>query len=436
MEISESDSDHSEDTDDSGSNYTEINPINDHTVNTEEVNTEEQIPGEFQEMDKEEQEKINFTGWFSLLLLRIKLRYNLSNNLFTVLLNVIYFIFLLFRHPRHMMFPKTVVDIEIITNLKVLNKIVIFAVCPNPKCSALYNSNEISVDRSGQQKPALCRKKNWGKKCSTELSFEKKLSFGKTKMVPFKTFPFLPPSEWIKTFFKQEQFLSLIKNQPEPSSTDYRDIWDGNILQQFMVDPDSMSDGRNLELQMEVEREELKEVECWPIEMLPPRRLKQRPTIEFHSELKSYLGDIHEDSLVFVEPRIDIFARCLVNGSTFSSAYNRTDQGQTALVYCVDKLNQTDAEGEVSPYFVRINFFSTARVHLKESNGVNVVRIHHLAKFHFANKDHAVDKLSGLPVLKSTFYKREHIVNVRQLIRRVAMLEVKKNYQLVSTFSR
>ena len=55
-------------------------------------------------------------------------------------------------------------------------------------------------------------------------------------MVPFKTFPFLPPSEWIKTFFKQEQFLSLIKDRPEPSSTDYRDIWDGNVLQQFMVD--------------------------------------------------------------------------------------------------------------------------------------------------------------------------------------------------------
>ena len=204
----------------------------------EEVNTEEQIPGEFQETDKGEQEKINFIAWFSLLLLRIKLHYNLSNNLFTVLLNVIYFIFLLFRHPLHMMFPKTIGDIEIITNLKVLNKTVIFAVCPNPKCSALYNLNEISVDRSGQQKPALCKKKIWGKKCSTELSFEKKLSFGRTKMVPYKTFPFLPPSEWIKTFFKQEQFLSLIKNRPEPSSKDYRDIWDGNILQQFMVDPE------------------------------------------------------------------------------------------------------------------------------------------------------------------------------------------------------
>ena len=173
MEISESDSDHSEDNDDSGSNNTVINPINGHTGNTEEVNMEEQIQGEFQESNKEEQEQINFIRWFSLILLRIKLHHNLSNNLFTVLLNVIHYIFLLFCHPLHLIFLKTIGDIEIISNLKVLNKTVIFAVCPNPKCSALYNLNEISVDRSRQQKPALCKKRIWGNKCSTELSFEK-----------------------------------------------------------------------------------------------------------------------------------------------------------------------------------------------------------------------------------------------------------------------
>ena len=41
LEMSESESDHSEDNDDSGSNNT--------------VNTEEQIPGELEEMDKEKQ---------------------------------------------------------------------------------------------------------------------------------------------------------------------------------------------------------------------------------------------------------------------------------------------------------------------------------------------------------------------------------------------
>ena len=126
------------------------------TGNIEEVNMEEQIQGEFQEKNKEEQEQINFIRWFSLILL-----YNLSNNLFTVLLNVIYFIFLLFCRPLYLIFPKTIGDIEIISNSEVLNKTVIFAVCPNPKCSALYNLNEISVDSSGQQKPALCKKKSF-----------------------------------------------------------------------------------------------------------------------------------------------------------------------------------------------------------------------------------------------------------------------------------
>ena len=190
-----------------------------------------------------------------------------------------------------------------------------------------------------------------------------------------------------------------------------------------------MSEERSLDLQLKVEREDLEEVEGWAVEMLPPRRLKQRPKIQFYIELQSYLQDVHEERLLLVEPRIDTYARCLVNGSTFSSAYNRTDRGQTALVYCVDKLDHSDAEGEVSPYFVRINFFFTARVHLEDSNGATVMRVHQLASvdwFHFANKDHAVDKLSGLTALKNSFYSREHIVNVRRLIRRVALLQVEK----------
>ena len=48
LEISESDSDHSEDTDDSGSN---------NAVNEEEVNMEEEILEESQEKDEDEQEK-------------------------------------------------------------------------------------------------------------------------------------------------------------------------------------------------------------------------------------------------------------------------------------------------------------------------------------------------------------------------------------------
>ena len=97
-----------------GSNNTVTNPIKGHTVNMEQENMEEQILGELQETDNEEQEKIHFIRWFSLLLLRIKLHYNLSNNLFTILLNVIYFIFVIFCHPLHISgFQKQLVTLRL-----------------------------------------------------------------------------------------------------------------------------------------------------------------------------------------------------------------------------------------------------------------------------------------------------------------------------------
>ena len=104
----------------------------------------------------------------------------------------------------------------------------------------------------------------------------------------------------------------------------------------------------------------------------------------------------------------------------------------------MDKLDGSDSE-EVYPYFVQVNFFFTAHVHLQGSNGGTSMKVHHLANvnwFHFANKNHASDKLAGLPALKSTFYRGDHLVNVRRLIRRVTILQVKKNYQLVANLSR
>ena len=107
----------------------------------------------------------------------------------------------------------------IIANMKVLNKTQIFAVCPNPKYACLYSIDEISCKLNGNLRAEIFKKKLWVERCNTELLFQKKLSFGKTKMVPQKTYPFLPPSEWIKTFFNEKQFLHLIRDRPEPSKT-------------------------------------------------------------------------------------------------------------------------------------------------------------------------------------------------------------------------
>ena len=215
----------------------ESNPLMTLHVMSEKSNSKNECHGQVERKDEEEKSS-RFIHWISLLLLRIKLQYNLSNTLFTMLLNLIYLIFFVLRHPLHLLLPKTISELELIANLKVLNKTQIFAVCPNPKCASLYSTDEISCKSNGNLRTEICKKKLWGKRCNTELSFKRKLSFGKTKMVPYKTYPFLPPSEWIKTFFKEEQFLHLIRDRPEPSETEYRDIWDGKILQQFLMDPD------------------------------------------------------------------------------------------------------------------------------------------------------------------------------------------------------
>ena len=107
----------------------------------------------------EEQDKGNLICWISLLLLRLKLQYNLSNTMFSVLLNLIYFIFWVIHHPLHIFFPKTINDPEMIANLKVLDKTVIFAVCPNTKCSALYDMKDICSEKNGIKRAAVYRKK-------------------------------------------------------------------------------------------------------------------------------------------------------------------------------------------------------------------------------------------------------------------------------------
>ena len=59
--------------------------------------------------------------------------------------------------------------------------------------------------------------------------------------------------------------------------------------------------------------------------------------------------------MFLVEPHFDMFARCKVNGTTFSSQFNRTERGSTILAYCVDR----DIQGvdRVSSYFARVMFF-------------------------------------------------------------------------------
>ena len=87
----------------------------------------------------------------------------------------------------------------------------------------------------------------------------------------------------------------------------------------------------------------------------PPKRVNKRVQLSFLKDLKVYFTQLYKDAFILVEPRIDMFARCKVNGTTFSSQFNRTERGSTILAYCVVR----DIQGvdRVSSYFARVMFF-------------------------------------------------------------------------------
>ena len=102
------------------------------------VNGPDQCKGEeLKEDATKTREEGKLIRWISLILLRLKLSFHLSNAIFSMLLDLISFIFWVIRHPLYMLFPKSISDLQTIANLKVLNKTILFAVCPNPKCSCL-----------------------------------------------------------------------------------------------------------------------------------------------------------------------------------------------------------------------------------------------------------------------------------------------------------
>ena len=84
-----------------------------------------------------------------------------------------------------------------------------------------------------------------------------------------------------------------------------------------------------------VEKEEFSPTH-WPVVLLPPNRINRRIQFSFLQDLKEYFKKLYKDEFILVASRIDIFSRCNVNGTLFSSKFNRTDRGSTVLSYCVD----------------------------------------------------------------------------------------------------
>ena len=92
----------------------------------------------------------------------------------------------------------------------------------------------MSHGRNEALKPALWKNKLRRKSGNTECPYVRKLYMKQLKCFCIKHL-FLAPFGQMKTFTNQEEFSHLIGNWPERSTTDFKDIWFGNILQQFLM---------------------------------------------------------------------------------------------------------------------------------------------------------------------------------------------------------
>ena len=108
--------------------------------------------------------------WICHTLIKLKLSYNCSNTLFSLIITIINFILALIKHPLHLFFPKTLNDLMLISNLKVFNECEVMAVCPNVKCNCIYKLTAIVKIHNGEVVPAVCKNKLFAKPCRERFS--------------------------------------------------------------------------------------------------------------------------------------------------------------------------------------------------------------------------------------------------------------------------
>ena len=146
-----------------------------------------------------------------------------------------------------------------------------------------------------------------------------------------------------------------------------------------------------------------------------PSRLQVRCDESVLSEMRYFFEDLYGQDLEYINPRIDKYGRCEVNGQKFSSDLNSTDRGS------IVKVMFADSDDELCPYFgiVRFYFISTILVN-------NQPITHHLTyvtwlKFKYSTPD----TLNHLYKVCKDFYCKDRIISPRRFLCRCVLISTK-----------
>ena len=101
-----------------------------------------------------------------------------------------------------------------------------YSVCPSTKCSALYKVDDCNIIK-------VCSGVSFGKVCGASLGYEANLAYGRKRWKSFKSYHFYAPSEWLKRFFSQREFVEFLHQGTGQRSEFIGDVYDGQIWKDF-----------------------------------------------------------------------------------------------------------------------------------------------------------------------------------------------------------
>ena len=154
---------------------------------------------------------------FSVLLVKLQVKYKLSDSVMTALISILQLIFTLTSHPLQYSFPRTLHSLFMIAGINQLPEYQKFVVCPDPRCCNLHKDTLLSEASN----IPLCAKQTYNSQCTQQLGYKKFLSFGKIRLAPYKTFVYLSPIVWLKKFTASKHLSSFFTfNRDIPLTVD------------------------------------------------------------------------------------------------------------------------------------------------------------------------------------------------------------------------
>lgn len=150
--------------------------------------------------------------WFTLMFLWWQARFNITNVGASFILMIVGGLLTLIVHPLRLVFPRTLYQAHKYFPNQLQSNPIMMVVCPSDICNEIYELSEAYTERDGQKVANKCTGKMFNKNCAETLVYTKSLSHNKTTLMPYKQYPFKPPSQWLREMVQLREFRQLLES--------------------------------------------------------------------------------------------------------------------------------------------------------------------------------------------------------------------------------